>query len=331
MRRAETNEPLADANDAAGETKRLFPADDSSAERRPALSGAAALGPLYAVLNYAGPLVRLTALLVFCFGHSDRSAELTSVLWPLIGLVATTLLRVPLTRLLLPKPAEKYGADALESSSSAQSRAVAQQALKFALLAAGAGAGSFNLDAAACGLRLGAESFLRELGTGLVTASLMCAVWSFVAAAIPPEPLVVQAGGTQDVSSATEDELLRQMPAARRSVSLALRCAAVAVEAYVDCIVLFVFLPALVDHSAPGAAPDGPSVAASILAAVAYGSQHLRFRGEWMLCAAFGAVLVRAAGHFGGSLAPSLAAAVGFAMYRHLRRTHENVRRFHGQ
>lgn len=306
--------------------------DRGDEDRHEALTAIAKAGPLYGILNCIGPLARLWGLCAFCFGQ----AALRPVLPPLIGLVLATCVRVPLLRAIVPptQPPADTSADALESSAEAQARTIKRQALTFVLLLAGASLGtlSSSFDPAACGLRRELVS-AAAVGAGLATATAMGVAWSLVAAAIPPEPLVaLQGSGTGDVSTATEDELLRQMRPARRAASLGCRCAAIAVECYVDTLLLFVFLPAAVDGAAPGVAPaPPPSLFASALVALAYGSQHLRFRGEWLLCAGFGAVLLRGSAVFGGSLVPCLTATLAFATYRHLRRTHDEVRRFHGQ
>ena len=132
-------------------------------------------------------------------------------------------------------------------------------------------------------------------------------------------------GGTENVSSATEDELLRQMPPSRRAASLFLRCAAVGLGCYADVLLLLVFLPSRLDAVA--------SLLSVSLICVGYGSQHLRFRNEWVLGTCYGAGLCALRAHFDARLPAPLAAAAGFSMFRQLqlRRSHDEVRRFHGQ
>jgi 4-amino-4-deoxy-L-arabinose transferase-like glycosyltransferase len=100
-------------------------------------------------------------------------------------------------------------------------------------------------------------------------------------------------------------------------------------------LLVFVFLPSLLTHAdlPHTPLPSTPYAPAALLfSALVYGSQHLRFRGEWLLCAAFGLGLGAMTQYtFGGGLLPALAAACLFAALRHAWRTGLDVRRFHNQ
>ena len=64
------------------------------------------------------------------------------------------------------------------------------------------------------------------------------------------------------------------------------------------------------------------------MAALLYGSQHLRFRGEWLLCSAYGLILGVMTHILDGQLLPAMVGAAGFAVFRHARRTGLDVRKF---
>ena len=76
---------------------------------------------------------------------------------------------------------------------------------------------------------------------------------------------------------------------------------------------------------------SGHSIGASAAAALLYGSQHLRFRNEWLLCTAYGLGLSQLPSLADGSLVPSLCASVVFAVFRHMRRIGQDARRVHAQ
>lgn len=282
-------------------------------ERR-SLDAAVALGPLYGVLNFATSLVRLWAIVAFVNG---KPAWARAVLPPVIGVLAGNIAAGPVIRLAEPAPDQVDGA---ETSASAHVRAIVRQGLGLALALLGAVAGTLWLSPAACGLPADGPALCAGAGAG----ALFCAAWSLVARAVPRERLTVESGGTADVSAATEDEMLRQMPPGRRATSLSLRCAKVAVWAYADTLLLFAFLPAALDGAEPTVAPR-PLAAA--LAAVAFGSNHLRFRGEWALAAGFGLAMCALRSHF-DCLTPVLGASVVFAVYRNRARAHADVGQF---
>ena len=95
-------------------------------------------------------------------------------------------------------------------------------------------------------------------------------------------------------------------------------------------MLIFVFLPSKLE----GIDPPSSSRAVpwtSVVAALVYGSQHLRFRGEWLLCMVFGLGLAGLCARFSGSLISLSTAAVLFAVFRHWMRTGSDVRRAHKQ
>jgi len=117
-----------------------------------------------------------------------------------------------------------------------------------------------------------------------------------------------------------------------RIASLSARTILIVVETAMDVLLFFVHLPSRLEHDeTPSTAAVRSAPLAAAAAAIVYGSQHLRFRGEWLLCTAFGlglAALVRA---LEGRLWATLLAAVLFAVARHVRRVGSDVRRFHNQ
>ena len=97
-------------------------------------------------------------------------------------------------------------------------------------------------------------------------------------------------------------------------------------------LLIWVYLPSRLDGlPTPSAARLSPPAPALLASALLYGSQMLRFRGEWLLCAAYGLALGSLAHMLQGDLLPTLTAACLFAVYRHARRTGLDVRRFHAQ
>ena len=75
----------------------------------------------------------------------------------------------------------------------------------------------------------------------------------------------------------------------------------------------------------------GVAIVYHLLAALCYGSQHLRFRWEWLLCTANGLALCYLSVHYEGSMLATLTAAVCFAVFRHWMRTGLDARRAHKQ
>ena len=76
---------------------------------------------------------------------------------------------------------------------------------------------------------------------------------------------------------------------------------------------------------------DRASVEALLASALVYGSEHLRFRGEWALCGLYGLGLGALTHALGGELLPAAVAATLFAVVRHAMRTGLDVRRVHKQ
>ena len=140
------------------------------------------------------------------------------------------------------------------------------------------------------------------------------------------------ATSTHDLSTATEDELLRGMRPRLHAAHLAARCVCVSLDAFSDSILFFVFLSSAVyglemPSSKIYADADFPLLSA-VICAVCYGSQHLRWRGEWLLMTAYGMTLQFLCHQFGGRLVTPLCGAMAFATFRYLRRS-QDVRRFH--
>jgi hypothetical protein len=213
------------------------------------------------------------------------------------------------------------------------------QVLKGLALGGLLGATAPALDLKACGLEalsagagIPPTAINAQVGAGLCAAVIMGLCWSLLHSISPREKLamdVASVDGTHDLSAANEDELLRGMRPGLRAVSFGARCVTVALETLVDALLIFVFLPSAFEGADAPTAGRG-SAAASAAAALVYGSQHLRFRGEWLLCALFGLSLEVLTTHgFDGSLLASLLAMVVFAVFRHARRTGLDVRRFH--
>ena len=278
------------------------PSADPSRGRRAALEDAQKLGaeagPVYLVLNFLAPLVRLYALGTICFGTEGYRR--------LLGPVAAAVL-VGMTRSLLFKlsgaaaHAFTLGSCSLEDADLAQPagssslfhqvRLVLSQALRASLLGASMLAcRALWFDPAPCGLAdpLGQQDAL----LAVLMASAMFGSWSFVHARSTREKLAFDAGGTHDLSAASEDELLRLMRPPLRLASISLRCAAIAIESGADVIMIFVFLPSCLEGALSPSSVRGSPVAAPLSAlvpALVYGSQHLRFRGESALGSALAA------------------------------------------
>ena len=150
------------------------------------------------------------------------------------------------------------------------------------------------------------------------------------------------AGGTHDLSGASEDELLRGMRPQLYAIFLVSRCVTICFDVVADSLLFYIFLPCAVQGvTPPSSAVIGWQLPLNSLtpllpplpvaaAALSYGSQHLRWRGEWLLAAVFGAAQLGLCHAFGGRLIGPLGAAMPFAIFRYLRRS-QDVRRFHAQ
>ena len=338
--------------------------ESPSADAEPAAVPRAAIdelqrvGPLYAALNIAAPLVRLAALGTFVFGNSSAYRELLCAVIAAIfvGVVRPLLFRAG--GVIASQQVPKEGGilengDPLTSSLFHQLRLVWSQALRCVLLATLLGAWAFatSLNALRVGYRehpgdppLSVDEKIhmrnladlfpggasKQVGVGVAAFGLMAVVWSLVHSVSPREQLASEA--PNDLSAANEDELLRGMRSSLRLCSLSARCASVALETSADVLLLYVFLPSLVEGAeipTPAALRANPLTA--IPTALAYGSQHLRFRLEWLLCVCFGLGHAYLLVHFDGSLLAPLVAALCFAVFRHWRRTGLDARRAHKQ
>ena len=114
-------------------------------------------------------------------------------------------------------------------------------------------------------------------------------------------------------------------------LSLASRAVIIGLEAVADAFLLFVFLPSRLEGADAPSVQRATSPAALLASALVYGSQHLRFRGEWLLCALYGLALGGLTVLFDGQLLPTLVGQAGFAVYRHVMRVGLDTRRFHAQ
>jgi len=204
----------------------------------------------------------------------------------------------------------------------------------------------------------------REALLGAAACAGMFVIWTVVHDRSPREALAI-ADSTADLSAASEDELLRTMRPTLRLASLTVRCLSVALETAADTLLIWVYLPALTFDPAhlaaavavstqpptAGVAAGGAAEAAggeglampphpltrelplhaAAAAALVYGSIHLRFRHEWLICTGFGAALAMLVRERDGSLHALLLASVLFAVLRHVKRSGLDVRRSHHQ
>lgn len=322
--------------------------------RRQALTELQRVGPIYAALNVLAPLVRLAAMGTFAFGTSSAYRKLLGAVMATIavgvirpalftagGAIASKTVGVGL---LGEGDATDGGSETLASSLFHQTRLVWSQVLRAGLLGLilVAWAAATSLDAVRVGYRdlpgephgHGGHVFPGnvplQVGVGTLAFVAMSLVWEVAHRRSPREQLASEA--PNDLSSANEDELLRGMRPGMRRISLSARCLSVALETSVDILLLFVFLPSALeglDPPSPSALRTAPGLA--VLTSIVYGSQHLRFRGEWLLCAIHGLGLGYLCIHFEGSTLATLIAGVTFAVFRHWRRTGQDVRRAHTQ
>ena len=308
--------------------------------RRTALNDFQRLGGLYGALNYAAPLVRLHALCSLLFSSTTAYYNLLA---PIVAVFLTSNARAPLFliagKLMKKAPGPEVPADATDAAADSaflQRRLVVSQVLRVVVILAAASATvpvalSDISTATSCGLALPVTSREALIGTGY--AALAFFVWSLVHARSEREQLSINpvSDGTHDLSAATEDELFRQMRPSLRAASLGARSVLIGIETLSDVLLFFVHLPSALEHlSAPSTAACSSPLAAAA-AALVYGSQHLRFRGEWLLCTVLGLGLVALVLTLEGRLWASLLAAVLFAVARHVHRVGLDVRRFHHQ
>ena len=311
--------------------------------RRRGLDEISRLGPLYGTLNQLAPLARLAALLAWAFGRE------VALLSPVMASVAAGVAQGP-----LKKAAGALTGLAPDEVAAAphQKRLLVTQALRLALFVALCVLSYSFTNAATLGLDASASP-THELGVGLA-AGLAAAALGYAL----PRALGVRRHGESlamepsndnkaDLALATDDELVRTMAAAPKALYTLLKACALGLDAAADTVLFLRFLaPEVVfythGHFAPGrptnhyeanvelytGALGPPELGGLALAALCYGSQHLRWRGEWILATAFAAALAAAARAYGGSLLAPLAGAVAFAVVRHLYRDHD-VRRFH--
>eukprot|EP00966_Prymnesium_polylepis_P004814 110496-Prymnesium_polylepis.1 len=187
------------------------------ADRTP-LNEALSLGPLYGILNQVAPLVRLYAVGTL-IAQSSKAAG--GVLWPMIAAVVSGLATKPLQNLAgALVPGDK------ESSAFHQARLAASQLLRAALQAILGTLALALVDLDACGLRAGRAGLATELAAGAAAAATMCAVWSIVPRILGVDRCegLTMAGGTHDLSGASEDELLRGMRPTMHTAHLLGRC-----------------------------------------------------------------------------------------------------------
>jgi len=300
-------------------------------ERRAALAEVQRVGLLYGLLNHLAPLARLAGIVTFCSG---RHPEYRSLLLMVMAAVVAGLAKPALFKVggILAAHSGDSQAEDDSSSSFHQLRLVWNQGLRFAIIALCSAAASTQLDLHASGLSsIRSGQAASELLEGCGVALLMGAMWSALQSVSPREKLSIEGGG-DTLSSSTEDELFRVMPPALRFTSISLRCGCVAFETLADTLLVFVFLPSYLEGlDAPTARRGQQPMLSGLAAAFVYGSQHLRFRNEWLLCTGFGVGLMFLILLSDGSLLPTLTAALLFAVGRHARRTGVDVRRAHSQ
>lgn len=320
------------------------PTDDAGESRherrtREQLDDLARLGPIYGVMNQLAPLTRLYAICCLLFGSSEA---FKSVLPLIITTAAINVARPLFFRLggmladtTTAAAASADGAEAEASLRGRQLQLVFSQAIKAVLLMASSTVALSYTNLDACGLAYdggGDVSPLVEFGAiGVGGAAMMGLVWGTLQSYSPRENLAM-ADAAAGLSSATEDELLLGMKPLWRATSLVARCICVGLETAADVILIFAFLPAVVEGVETPTGGARQSLLAAAAASLTYGSQHLRFRNEWLVCMAFGAVLQGVTTALVGRRLLGLLVAVElFAIGRHLRRVGLDDRKFSAQ
>lgn len=314
---------------------------DEVPDRRPAVKELSRLGWVYGPLNQLAPLVRLAAITTYV-----RQSSSHPHLFPVVASIAASLALRPLNllaRRLVPdrilgtedmplSPGDDKGGSV--STATLRTRLLAAHLMQLVAHVTLLGVG--GVDLVACGLDLG-KPHAGEAGlVGAATAAVAFAVWLAIQRLLGAQRRddLTMKGSTNDMTSSTEDELVLLMPTTHRLAFLVARCLRLALDALADLMLFFVFLvDSASDESvrsfyAATSAPPLSSVLAAALAALCYGSQHLRFKGEWLLGLGLGSALVGLA-RSSGDLRASYVAAALFAALRYLNRTHD-VRRFHG-
>ena len=308
------------------------PEPTAEPQRRPraALDELNNLGVLYGLLNYIAPLVRLAAIGTFVFGHSDAYRQLLGLVIAAIVLGAAR----PALFILGGKIAVATSADAADGESSKyhQLRLVWSQGVRVALFVVLYIAVGVVCDPLPFGISGSSGNPTELVFLGLGVCAFWSVLWGVVHHYAPREKLAM-ADGTHDLTSASEDEILAGMPPHLARLSLAFRMASILFETLADVLLLYVFLPsALEGIDPPSARREGETALAnhlvSVASALVYGSQHLRFRGEWLLCSAYGLILGVMTHILDGQLLPAMVGAAGFAVFRHARRTGLDVRKF---
>ena len=290
------------------------------------------LGVFYALLNYLAPLVRFSAIFSFVFGSEEYQQ--------LVGVVMAAI-SIGMVRPLLFKLSAQLASgtsDGPDSSRFHQLRLVWSQGLRVAAFVALYAIAVLvfdprpylGLDAPAAAQGGATYTTLELAGLGMALCIGWSIVWSLVQRAAPREKLTV-AASTHDLSSASEDDLLRAMPPLLRTLSLLFRMLSVGCESLSDVLLLFVYLPSRLEGQAMPASvrPDPPL--ALLACALVYGSQHLRFRGEWLLCTLYGLLLGYTMHALAGHSLPVLVGAPSFAVLRHARRTGLDARQVHAE
>ena len=315
--------------------------EETPAERRKAVKELSRLGWVYGPLNQLAPLVRLVAIGTYVSRRAEHPQLLT-----VVASIASSLALRPLSLLakrIVPEklasaedvplsPGDEEGGS--ESTATLRTRLLAAHAMQLAGYGALLGVG--GVDLAGCGLDPEKPGHGQAALVGGATAAVAFALWLAAQRLLGAQRRddLTMADSTKDMSSSTEDELVLLMPPPHRTAFLAVRCARLALDTLADLTLFFVFLvecvseaPATALYAATDAARPQAALAVA-LAALCYGSQHLRFKGEWLLGLGLGGALAAVA-RASGDLRASYVAAALFAVLRYLNRTHD-VRRFHG-
>lgn len=320
---------------------------DGTQERRAAVQEVARLGWLYGTLNQLVPLARLAALISFARSPSR-------LLWPVVCFVATSLSLPACSRLarqfvpikqpeeagnaLLTEAAEAAAEGECVSSSVMRSRLLVTNLLQLTGHALMLSVGGLDLPASALDPQLPdhGQAAVKGGAAALVVFALWLAAQRVFGAQRRTDLKMAGSPIKDGMSSSTEDELVLLMALPQRLAFVATRCAQMLLETLADLTLLFVFLvnamsdePALALYGPLPQQPYEPRTALVVaLAALCYGSQHLRFKGEWLLGLGMGAVLA-ALGRYNGDLRASYVAAALFAILRYLNRTRD-IRSVHG-
>ena len=287
-------------------------ADETPGDRRKAVKELSRLGWLYGPLNQLAPLARLLAIATFV----RHSAEHVHLL-PVMASVAASLTLRPLgilAKLLLP-PTETFsqlsgGAEDVPLAPNDEGVSVSTGTLRTRLLvthlmqliAYGALLSMGDVDLAACGLDPELPGREQACLLGAATAAAAFALWLAAQRLLGTQRRddLTMADDTKDMSSSTEDELVLLMSPLQRLAFLAVRCLRLALDTLADLSLFYVFVVGTVSDANATADVYRSNTAtlrrhhalAVTMAALCFGSQHLRFKGEWLLGVALGAALV---------------------------------------